>query len=319
MAPTQQARSPFSNAPTEAAHAAPGAPVAAPPKDMQAELALLTSLLGRHLHQQQQAAAAATAAAAAAPAQQEYSARSGPPPAAAAVHYEDSSYTESPPSAAAAVAGSRGGTATPPVPAAAAAAGGTPTKQGQRVRRKNTDTTQKLQALAEVSEDRLAKQEKRMIKNRESAARSRMRRQQHAEALEEQNAGLQADVAALHTQVAMLQARVNELEWQLQVANAAAGGSSRPSTGQPGGGLNSLQLPASLSLSLPQLSGMQQGQQHVHATPEGRAAAAAPAAPVERELNGQPSAARQCGSSSGIGSSIGSSSSNASLAAHEGR
>jgi hypothetical protein len=58
-----------------------------------------------------------------------------------------------------------------------------------------------LQALAEVSEERLAKQEKRMIKNRESAARSRLRRQQHTEALEEQNAGLRAELAALHTQV----------------------------------------------------------------------------------------------------------------------
>jgi hypothetical protein len=58
-----------------------------------------------------------------------------------------------------------------------------------------------LQALADVSEERLAKQEKRMIKNRESAARSRLRRQQHTEALEEQNAGLKAEVATLHTQV----------------------------------------------------------------------------------------------------------------------
>jgi hypothetical protein len=58
-----------------------------------------------------------------------------------------------------------------------------------------------LQALAEVSEERLAKQEKRMIKNRESAARSRLRRQQHTEALEEQNAGLKAELGALHTQV----------------------------------------------------------------------------------------------------------------------
>lgn len=40
-----------------------------------------------------------------------------------------------------------------------------------------------------------------MIKNRESAARSRLRRQQHTEALEEQNAGLRAELAALHSQV----------------------------------------------------------------------------------------------------------------------
>jgi hypothetical protein len=104
---------------------------------MHAEISLLTSLLGRHLHQQQQAAAAATTAAAAA----------APPPASAAapaaVDFDDSVYTESPTSGAAAATGSRGGTSTPPVPAAAA--GGTPTKQGQRVRRKNTDSMQKLQ------------------------------------------------------------------------------------------------------------------------------------------------------------------------------
>lgn len=52
-----------------------------------------------------------------------------------------------------------------------------------------------------MSEERLAKQEKRMLKNRESAARSRLRRQQHAEQLEEQNKHLEAEVATLHSQV----------------------------------------------------------------------------------------------------------------------
>ncbi|WIA11686.1 hypothetical protein OEZ85_011783 [Tetradesmus obliquus] len=225
MAATEQGCSPFANISTAAATAAPNAASTSPAQDVHAELALLTSLLGRHLHQQQQAAAAATAAAAAAaPAEQQYSARSAPP-APDAADYEDSGYTESPVSAAAAAAAaatSRGGTSTPPVSAAVAAVGGTPSKQGQRARRKNTDMMQKLQALAEVSEDRLAKQEKRMIKNRESAARSRLRRQQHTEALEEQNAGLRAELAALHSQVGMLQARVNELEWQLQPEAAAA-------------------------------------------------------------------------------------------------
>ncbi|WIA31815.1 hypothetical protein OEZ86_002682 [Tetradesmus obliquus] len=220
MAAAEQGCSRFANISTAAATAAPNAASTSPAQDVHAELALLTSLLGRHLHQQQQAAAAATAAAAAAaPAEQQYSARSAPP-APDAADYEDSGYTESPVSAAAAAAAaatSRGGTST-----ALAAVGGTSSNQGQRARRKNTDTMQKLQALAEVSEDRLAKQEKRMIKNRESAARSRLRRQQHTEALEEQNAGLRAELAALHSQVGMLQARVNELEWQLQPEAAAA-------------------------------------------------------------------------------------------------
>lgn len=138
----------FANISTAAATAAPNAASTSPAQDVHAELALLTSLLGRHLHQQQQAAAAATAAAAAAaPAEQQYSARSAPP-APDAADYEDSGYTESPVSAAAAAAAaatSRGGTSTPPVSAALAAVGGTPSNQGQRARRKNTDTMQKLQ------------------------------------------------------------------------------------------------------------------------------------------------------------------------------
>jgi hypothetical protein len=39
-------------------------------------------------------------------------------------------------------------------------------------------------------DDKLAKQEKRMLKNRESAARSRLRRQQFTEGLERENANL---------------------------------------------------------------------------------------------------------------------------------
>lgn len=49
--------------------------------------------------------------------------------------------------------------------------------------------------------DKLSKQEQRMMKNRESAARSRQRRQQHTTELEETNAQLLAEVASLRVQV----------------------------------------------------------------------------------------------------------------------
>lgn len=49
--------------------------------------------------------------------------------------------------------------------------------------------------------DKLAKQEQRMIKNRESAARSRLRRQQHTAQLEQANEELKGQVAALTEKV----------------------------------------------------------------------------------------------------------------------
>ena len=44
-----------------------------------------------------------------------------------------------------------------------------------------------------------------MIKNRESAARSRLKRQQHTTQLEQENAQLRSQVAALTAQVITLQ------------------------------------------------------------------------------------------------------------------
>lgn len=49
--------------------------------------------------------------------------------------------------------------------------------------------------------DNLAKQEQRMLKNRESAARSRLRRQQHTAQLEQENEELRAQVELLNQQV----------------------------------------------------------------------------------------------------------------------
>jgi hypothetical protein len=47
----------------------------------------------------------------------------------------------------------------------------------------------------------MAKQELRMMKNRESAARSRLRRQQHTAQLEQENEQLQAEIDSLKAQV----------------------------------------------------------------------------------------------------------------------
>lgn len=49
--------------------------------------------------------------------------------------------------------------------------------------------------------DKLAKQEQRMLKNRESAARSRLRRQQHTAQLGQENEELRAQVELLNQQV----------------------------------------------------------------------------------------------------------------------
>jgi hypothetical protein len=50
--------------------------------------------------------------------------------------------------------------------------------------------TQDSAIWSDAVDDKLAKQEKRMLKNRESAARSRLRRQQFTEGLERENANL---------------------------------------------------------------------------------------------------------------------------------
>jgi hypothetical protein len=52
--------------------------------------------------------------------------------------------------------------------------------------------------------DKMAKQEQRMNKNRESAARSRLRRQQHTAQLEQENEELRAQVEMLNQQVCAL-------------------------------------------------------------------------------------------------------------------
>jgi hypothetical protein len=74
--------------------------------------------------------------------------------------------------------------------------------------------------------DKLAKQELRMIKNRESAARSRMRRQQHTAQLEQENEELKGQVARLQEQVC---ARHTVLAWCLPCAGAC---SAPQNTGQ---------------------------------------------------------------------------------------
>ncbi|KAF8070986.1 BZIP68 [Scenedesmus sp. PABB004] len=142
-----------------------------------------------------------------------------------------------PPPASPGPAGAVGG-ASPPGAAASPARAAPP----QRARRRSGAA---LAALAEVSEERLARAEKRALKNRESAARSRQRRQQHTEALEGDNAALRAKVLGLRAQVTLLQARVAELERRLQEVQAGPGiDPPRPP---------SLSLPPVTGLSLPPL------------------------------------------------------------------
>lgn len=56
--------------------------------------------------------------------------------------------------------------------------------------------------------DKMAKQELRMMKNRESAARSRARRQQHTVQLEQENEDLRAQVQDLQTTAERLREQV---------------------------------------------------------------------------------------------------------------
>lgn len=67
------------------------------------------------------------------------------------------------------------------------------------LQRKGANKAKKGSARRDL--DKLAKQEQRMIKNRESAARSRLRRQQHTADLEQENEALRCQVADLTTQV----------------------------------------------------------------------------------------------------------------------